>query len=81
MADEAIRRLAKILDPLYGVECAQLRRVAAGLIQRGGEYTACGKALGFAIDSVYPATPESVSKPLGFEEGDGSLTFPMGKGR
>ena len=89
MADEEIvqanleqaRRLAKILDPLYGVECAQLRRVAAGLIQRGGEFTACGKALNQAIDAVYPAAPRTEKKKMGFEEGYGGLTFPMGKGR
>lgn len=67
-----------IVGPLQHIEPAQLRRVAAELVQRGGEYTACGRSLEAAIACVYPDVPREPEKKLGFEQAYGDMTLPLG---
>lgn len=74
--------LYHIVAPMEGVEVAQLRRVAAELMQRRGEYTACGEVLLRAIEALYPEAPrEPAPKALGIDDAYGDMTFPLGGGK
>ena len=66
-----------IVGALRRIDPAQLRRVAAELVQRGGEYTACGRCLEAAIACAYPDAPKEPKKELGFEAAYGDMTLPL----
>ena len=81
MTLEHTKALYHILAPLEGIEPTQLRRVAAHLVGQGGQHTACGRCLERAIELLHPNVPNPQKKVMGFEEGYGGMTFPMGKRR
>lgn len=68
----------QIAESLQHTEPTQLRRVAAELVGRGGEYTVCGKALERLIEYVFPDSPKEPEKILGFEAAYGDMTLPLG---
>jgi len=70
--------LGAILEPLRAVPPDQLRKVISELVQRGGEYTACGKALKEAYDFLHPGEgAQEPRPPMGFDSAYGSTTFPL----
>jgi hypothetical protein len=69
--------LYAITEPLRRTEPAQLRRVAAELVGRGGEYTVCGRALERLIEYVYPDSSKKPERALGFEQAYGDMTLPL----
>lgn len=78
MTLEHTKQLYHIMSPLEGVDPQQLRKVAAELVGRGGEYTACGRCLERAVDLLHPDVPAVQKRQIGFEEGYGGMTLPMG---
>ena len=71
----------QIVEPLQYVEPAQLRRVAAELVGRGGEYTVCGKALEQLIEIAHPDRPKEPERKIGFDRAYSSMTMPLGGDR
>jgi hypothetical protein len=79
MTLEHTKTLMHILAPMESVETPQLRRVAAELRQRRGEYIACAQVIERAIQALRPE--EGVEEPvpsLGIDEAYGDMTFPLG---
>ena len=82
MTLEHAKALYHILAPLEGIEPMQLRRVAAHLVGQGGQHTACGRCLERALEHLYPNAPKpKPRKKIGFEEGYGGMTFPLGSNK
>ena len=54
----------------------QLRRVAAYLVGRGGEYMACGRFIECVLEILFPDAPKpQEEEPLTFEKAYGSRTM------
>lgn len=65
--------------PIEHVDPSQIRKVIAQLEQQRGEYAACAKVLAEVFAALYPDIGRvPPSKPRGFDEAYGDLTFVRG---
>ena len=77
LVESRANQLYQLCEPLQYVEPAQLRRVAAELVGRGGEYTVCGKALEQLIEIAHPDRPKEPERRISFDQAYGDLTLPL----